>query len=156
MKNGLLNVFPCCISGQEISIQSNYFPWIFPELPRTLRNYAGKICIEMSSFLYGNSPEMRKTEGKFCGKDLSMEMSLFLYGNSAEMRKIEGKFCGKNIGMNMSLFLYGHSVEMRETEGNSAGKKQRHGNEIISVWNSAEMRETEGRSYTLTFLSMLV
>ena len=49
----------------------------------------------MSLFLYGNSPEMRETEGKFCGKDLSMEMSLFLYGNSAEMRKIEGKFCGK-------------------------------------------------------------
>ena len=92
---------------------------------------------------------MRETEGKFCGKDLSMEMSLFLYGNSAEMRKIEGKFCGKNTGMNMSLFLYGNSAEMRETEGNSAGKKQRHGNEIISVWNSAEMRETERRSCTM-------
>ena len=49
----------------------------------------------MSLFLYGNSPEMTETEGKFSGKDLSMEMSLFLYGNSAEMRKIEGKFCGK-------------------------------------------------------------
>ena len=64
-------------------------------MPRTLRNYAEKICIEMSLFLYGNSPEMRETEGNFCGKDLSMEMSLFLYGNSAEIRKIEGKFCGK-------------------------------------------------------------
>ena len=95
-------------------------------MPRTLRNYAEKICIET------------ETEGKFSGKDLSMEMSLFLYGNSAEMRKIEGKFCGKNIGMNMSLFMYGNSAE---TERNSAGKKQRHGNEIISVWNSAEMRE---------------
>ena len=91
-------------------------------MPRTLRNYAEKICIETSLFLYGNSPEMRETEGKFCGKDLSMKMSLFLYGNSAEMR---------------------------ETEGKSARKKQRHGNEIISVWNSAEMRETDGRSYTL-------
>ena len=40
----------------------------------------------MSLFLYGNSPEMTETEGKFSGKD---------YGNYAEMRKIEGKFCGK-------------------------------------------------------------
>ena len=90
------------------------------------------------------------------GKSNQSHWSVFLYGNSAEMRKIEGKFCGKNIGMNMSLFLYGNSAEMRETEGNSAGKKQRHGNEIIFVWNYAEMRETEGRSCTLTFLFMLV
>ena len=87
-----------------------------------------RLAYEDKRDLYCNSPEMRETEGKFCGKDLSMEMSLFLYGNSAEMR---------------------------ETEGNYAGKKQRHGNEIISVWNSAEMRETEGRSCTLTFLFML-
>ena len=93
---------------------------------------------------------MRETEGKFCGKDLSMEMSLFsvrkFCGNEENWGKILPE---KNTGMNMSLFLYGNSAEMRETEGNSAGKKQRHGNEIISVWNSAEMRETEGRSCTM-------
>ena len=44
--------------------------------------------------------------------------------NSAEMRKIEGKFCGKNIGMYMSLFLYGNSAEMRETAwGKFCGEK---------------------------------
>ena len=44
--------------------------------------------------MYGNFPELRETEGKFCGKDLSMEMSLFLYGNSAEMRETEANSAG--------------------------------------------------------------
>ena len=84
-------------------------------------------------------------------------MCLFLYGNSPEMRETEGKLCGKKkLGMEMSLFLHENSAEMRETEGNYAGEKQRHGNEFISVWNSAEMRETEGKSCTLSFLFMLV
>ena len=117
----------------------HYFPWICPELPRTLRNsIQKKRCIEMSLFLYGNSPEMRETEGKICGKNLSMEMWIFMYGNSAEMRETEGKFCGKNLCMEMSLFLCGNSAEMRATEGNFAAKKQRHGNEFISVRNSGK------------------
>ena len=58
------------------------------------------------------------------GKSNQSHWSVFLYGNSAEMRKIEGKFCGKNIGMNMSLFLYGNSAEMRETAwGKFCGEK---------------------------------
>ena len=92
-----------------------------PELPRTLRNSAEKRCIEMSLFLYGNSPEMRETEGKFCGQK-------FKHGNEFifvwKFCGNEGNFCGKNLGMEMSLFLYGNSVEMRETEGNSAGKNK--------------------------------
>ena len=58
------------------------------------------------------------------GKSNQSHWSVFLYGNSAEMKKIEGKFCGKNIGMNMSLFLYGNSAEMRETaRGKFCGEK---------------------------------
>ena len=53
----------------------------------------------MTLLMYGNYPEMRETEGKLCGKNLSMEMSLFLYGNSAEMMETEGKFCGKNLAI---------------------------------------------------------
>ena len=60
-------------------------------------------------------------------------MSLFLHGNSPEMRETKVKFCGKNISMEMSLFMYGNYVEMRETEGKFYGKKLRHGNEFISV-----------------------
>ena len=40
----------------------------------------------MSLFMYVNSPEMMETEGKLCGKNLSMEMSLFLI--------YVRKFCG--------------------------------------------------------------
>ena len=60
-----------------------------------------------NEFTYGNSPEMRETEGTLCGKNLGMEMSLFLHANSAEMRETEGNYAGKNRGMEMSLFLYG-------------------------------------------------
>ena len=66
----------------------------------------GKRCIKMSLFLYGNSPEMRETEG-YSAENLGMEMSWFLWGNSAEMRETEGNSAEKNRGMEMSLFLYG-------------------------------------------------
>ena len=45
--------------GQEISVQSHYFPWIFPELARTLRNSAEKKCIEMNLFLFWTPPPPR-------------------------------------------------------------------------------------------------
>ena len=74
----------------------------FPELRR---EFCGeKRCIEMSLFTYGNSPEMRETEGKLCGKNSGMEMSLFLHENSGEMRETEGNYVNGN---EMSLFLYG-------------------------------------------------
>ena len=57
--------------------------------------------------MHGYSPEMRETEGKFCGINLGMEMSLFLCGNSAEMRETEGNSAGKNRGMEMTLFMNG-------------------------------------------------
>ena len=75
-------------SGQEISVQSHYFPWISQNCPELCRILRSKRCIEMSLFRYGTSPEMRETEGKLCGKNLGMEMILFLHGNSAEMREI--------------------------------------------------------------------
>ena len=68
----------------------------------------------MSLFLYGNSPEMKETQGKFCGKNLSMEMSLFMYVNSAEMRETEGILWKKNVGMEMSLFMCGNVRKLRE------------------------------------------
>ena len=86
-------------------------------------------------------------------------MSLFLFGNSAEMRETEGKLCGKKLEF-ISVRKFCHFgliwTNISETEGNSAGQNQRHGNEFIYVRNSAEMRETEGKSCTLTFLFMLV
>ena len=58
---------------------------MFPELPRTLQNSAGeKDASKCVYFMYGNSPEMRETEGKFCGKNLR-------HGN--EFISVR-KFCG--------------------------------------------------------------
>ena len=66
------------------------FSWNFPELRSSAEFCVEKRCIEMSLFMYGNSPEMRETEEKLCGKNLGMEMSLFLHENSVEMRETEG------------------------------------------------------------------
>ena len=92
-----------------------------PELCGILR---GKKGFKINVFLYGNYPEMWETEGKFCGKNVSMAMRLFMYGNSVEMKETEGKFCGKNLGMEMSLFMCGNSAEIDKLREIMRGKTE--------------------------------
>ena len=74
-----------------------------------------KRCIEMRLFMYGNSPEMRETEGK----NLGMQISLFLCGNSVEMRETEGNSVGKKQRHGNEFIYVRNSAEMWETGGKS-------------------------------------
>ena len=67
------------------------------------------------------SPEMRETEGTFCGKNLGMEMSLFLCGNSAAWKwaYLCTEFCG-NLGKIMYICIYVSLI------GNGTWKNGRH------------------------------
>ena len=60
--------------------------------------------MEMSLFLYGNSAEMRGTEG---------------YGNSAEIRETQGNYAGYKQRHGNEFTSVWNYAEMRETEGKS-------------------------------------
>ena len=50
-------------------------------------------------------------------KNIGMNRSLFLYGNSAEMRETEGNSAGKKQRHGNEIISVWNSAEMRETEG---------------------------------------
>ena len=103
--------------GQKSSVQS-LFSQNCPELFGILW---GKRYIEMSLFLR----KWGKLRENSAEKNISMEMSLFLYGNSAEMKETEGKFCRKKLEF-ISVRKFCHFgliwTNISETEGNSAGQ----------------------------------
>ena len=54
----------------------------------------------MSLFLYGNSVEMRETEGNSAGKKQRHGNEIISVWNSAEMRETEGRSC------TLTFFIY--------------------------------------------------